>query len=788
VAIAMLCACAAGVARAQEAAAPAQESLETIPVKELSPEKEKAQAKDDKEPTQLESVTVTATKRAKSLRDVPASIDSFDGAKLEAQGKMSLQDYLEEKPGVALNTISPGLIRIVVRGISTDVNPVTPLPSSTGIFIGDAAFTDAYISNIQPDLSAFDLQSVELLKGPQGTLFGGAALAGAVRYILQEPVMGEWQARGFGQYVAPTGGSTAWTEGVALNAPLWSDSLALRLGYVRRNYPGVTDIVRNPRQDNVDVGRGNQYRGILSWKPWDRFSAKLTHLQQDYDTPMAATTADTRERRENNKRVLPQPTNNDFSLDSLDLNYEFEAMKVVSLTSYNKKNWYLDADATSALYGTPPDNFPAQQLGVFEIVQDDSKSWAQELRLQSTGDGPFQWLVGGYYWDYKLYFLIFIDTLAHQQALGNDSLVGSVLAGLPIALPAPLSNPGNATSILYAVSNVRASERALFFDLSQKLWNHLELSAGARLYRTNVHGGFFGTGALALAANNGQEVHYEDNDITESGISPKVTATLHFTRNHSTYVQVARGFRFGGLQSVPSSPGNNVPPIYKSDKIWNYELGLRTSWLHNTLHADAAAFYIDYQNPQIQQTTTGVPLNYISNVGHAVSRGLETELRWLTPLRGITLALAGGLTDAHTTVPFTAADGTEVPAGHKMPGAVASQYSGGIIYAAPQIGILNLGASVDYNHLGKGYSDIQNNYAINDYGTINAGISLGTFAWRLRPLLSFNVSNILDTTAAKYGQLSKPVLNPPVPGFETTYDTYLLNPPRTFTVRLSLEF
>lgn len=753
---------------------PATPLLETIPVAQMSTAELLEPTLPPPESTQLEEIVVTATKRAKSLRDIPASISAFDGEKLESQGKLDLGSFIQESPGVTATQNGPGFMRIAMRGISTDAEPLSIIPSASGILIGDVAFTDPYISNITPDLSAFDLASVEVLKGPQGTLFGGSALSGAVRYVLQDPAMDEWQVRGFTQYVSPEGGSQALTSGVAVNAPIYEDRIALRLGYVKREYPGVYDLTREPRQENVDDGEGDQIRAMLAWQATDALKIKLTHLEQDFEAENALILAETRNARENSRILLPQPTSHGFDLDSLEVDYDFEMMRLVSLTSRSTKTLSFVGDSTAGILGTPPPGTP-ESAAIFQAVHDDSSAFAQELRLQSTGPG-MQWLVGAYFFDYEVTFDILIDTIAHQQILGNDSLLSRLLSGLGVDSSSLYAE----TSLLYAVTKPTAQERALFFDVSDTFWNDLELSAGARLYSTEVKGGYRGYGVLTRAINNGQNVDASDNRIEEEGISPKISATYHFTDDHSLWALASRGFRFGGLQSVPSSPTNGVPPVYKSDSLWNYELGLRTSWLDNTLRFDITAFYIDYTDPQIQQTTTGVPLNYTDNVSAAISQGFEASLRWITPLPGLMLALDGGLTDAHITEPFTAADGTLVPAGSEMPGAAESQYSASLLFFAP-IGFINVATNLGYTYIGKGYGDIVHSERINDFGTLNGGITLSSDAWSVRPQLSFHVANILDETAAQGGSTRMTTTQQPISNFQ-------LNPPRTFTVRLGMEF
>ncbi|MES2684242.1 MAG: TonB-dependent receptor [Pseudomonadota bacterium] len=731
----------------------------------------------------IEEIVVTATKREESLRDIPASISAFDGKNLENQGKQNLNDFIQESPGVTANSASPGFIRISMRGISTDTNPASPAPATVGILIGDTAFTDPYISNITPDLSAFDIASVQVLKGPQGTLFGGAALSGAVRYVLNDPVMGEWQANGFTQYVKAKEGGDAFTEGLSINAPILDDEgnrLAFRGAYVRRRYPGVYDVNRDPGEKDVDGGGGDQLRGILLWQPGERWKLRLTHLSQDYAADNAITTADDRNGpRATRSFYLESPTNHDFGLDSFEVNYDFDTVRAVSLTSYNEKNLFAFSDATAIIAGPPPDGFP-ESGGAFIAFADDARAIAQEFRLQSTGSGNFQWIAGAYYYRQKVFFEILVDTIANQTAVGPGSVIGGIggLVGAGNGTGTGFT-PSQTTSLTYAVTNAKSRERALFFDLSQKLWDRLELSAGARLYSTTVGGGFVGTGVLVLAANNGMNADLR-NKITENGISPKLAATWRFSEDVSVYAQASRGFRFGGIQSVPPQMDGSVPEVYKSDSLWNYELGLRTAWLENTLQADLTAFYIDYSNPQVVQQTQTTRLNYYDNVSAAVSQGLEASLLWLPPIEGLTLSLQGGLTDAHITEQFTASGGVIIEPGTQLPGAAKSQYTASMLYTAP-VAIGNVGTSLSYSYVGKGFGDLEHSQRINDYGTLNAGVFFNSDAWKVRPQLAFNVSNVLDTTAAISGS-TVTALN------GQSFPQFTLNPPRTYSLRLSLEF
>ncbi|HSW14079.1 MAG TPA: TonB-dependent receptor [Solimonas sp.] len=758
---------------AAEAAAP--EILDTIPVatkrEPLPPPKREG-------PAQIEEIVVTATKREQSIRDIPASISAFSGEKLEDSGSLNLNDFIRESPGVTVAQGAPGFSRMTFRGISTDTLPSAGNAQPVGIFIGDVPFTDPYIANIVPDLSAFDLAGVQVLKGPQGTLFGGAALSGAIRYELVEPDLDNWQLRAFSQYTQPKYGSTALTHGVALNAPITDMDVALRLNYVRREYPGIVDDTRSGKKD-VAQSSGDQVRAQLLWKPGD-WKFKLTHITQDFSGENQLNEQQTPDGpRETDQAVLEAPSRNEFGLNSLEASYDFESLRLVSLTSQVHRDAFFTRDITYSLAGTPPPGYPAT-AGVLTSVIDNSENISQELRLQSTGDEAFDWLVGAYFFDYEMFFNILIDTPLNQSLLGPGSLLGANPLLATVLGVVGLPNAAAATSLLDGTSNAKSQERAVFADLSYDIGNWT-LSAGGRYYQTEVTGGFVGTGLLIAGNQNDGLTSNSVATLEEQGFNPKLAATWQFSDDMSMYLSAAKGFRFGGLQSIPSTATNGVPPTYKSDTLWNYELGLRSNWLDNTLQADLVAFYIDYKNPIITQATQGIPIGYNTNVSAAISQGLEGNLLWNTPIPGLTWSLSGALTDAHITEKFTASNGDVVEPGQEMPGAAKYQYNTALQALLPW-GRFGFAPSVSYNYIGKGYSNITHDVEINGYGTLSAGLVVAADGIPGNPKLAINLSNILDEAAPVAGARADTIVT------QQPYAQYLLSPPRTLSARISLEF
>jgi len=734
----------------------------------------------------LEEVIVTATKREKSLRDIAGSISAYSGDDLESQAVLSINDILEQSPGVTSNSARPGDQRIIMRGISTTASPMTTAPYPVGIFIGDTSLNEPYAASVTPDLSAFDLAAIEVLKGPQGTLFGGSALAGAVRYRLNDPVTDESQLRYFAQSTELEEGSRAFSQGVTVNLPLLeSGNLGVRFTYIDREYPGVFDNTRADQMGkDVDEGKGDQVRFGLLWQPLDELQFKFTYLKQDYEAENGLVVADSPDGpRETESTLLPWPNLHEFELYNFQAQYDWEHVSVVSSTSKTDKDRFTIVDSRATLTGTPP-SISSDFASMPFISEQSSTSLQQELRFQSIDAENFEWLVGGFYLRSPIrYYLLQnvkglndVNTLLGQTVeqlenlaaiLGLDGVVSGVTQGLGI------NDTTCNLSVLCAETNAIAKEAALFFDVTWYLWGKLELSLGARYYKTSIDGGFIGSGIGALLVGKGEYPVDLTTEITEEGVNPKLSVMYNFTDDHAIFALANKGFRFGGLQQVPADETQNVPAVYKSDYIWNYELGLRTSWFENKLQLDVTAYHIDYSDPLVQ-LKNNVQINYYDNVGSASSDGYEANLRWLTPIPGVILNLTGGEVDAKTGEDFRAGN-VDVPLGTPLPGSAKTQYSANIAFFGSPDWLVNVAGTFGYSYVGKTYNDIVSEEIVNDYGTYNMSVNFSVPSIKGRPSLAISAMNLKNVTA-------------PVGISRGADDFYILNSPRTLTARLSLEF
>ena len=709
----------------------------TIPVSE-----EETAPQPDSKPTLFDPITVTATRRQASPRRLPLSITALDGRELESAGAVEMRDFLRSIPGVALGELQSEIYRISIRGIDSDNGGVTS--QTSGVFIDDVPFNDPFFNQIRPDLPPFDLEGVEILKGPQGTLFGGSGLAGAVRYRLADAAPGIWETRSFAQYMVAADGAPHRLGGAVANLPLGEEA-ALRLVGIRRLAGGIIDDLNSGTVD-TDRTASTSGRALLRWHPSERLSVGLKSLTQrtrSDDRPWAENAEGRFERTET---LGLSPSLSEFDLHSLELAYQLSWAELISGTSVQRKYHESRNAGGERLIGVSSLGQPVSLPSSADV-----DGVVQEFRLISPDSvaGEWQWLAGVFAQRYAAVTIqdAFADTL-------------------------PSGSPAN---VAHFVGDVTAQELALFGEASRRFLDRWTLTTGLRGYRVKTEGTVDGTGALVAGSGNAEQ--HSGGKVAERGVNPKLAVQYDIAEQASVYASAARGYRFGGIQIVAASVLNSdVPTTYDSDRVWNYELGLRSRWLEDRLQADGAVYYIDWKDPQVQSTTGGsVPFNVIANVGAARSYGAEVALRYLPPLAGLDLQLAAGYTNARTTEAFAAPNGT-VPSGTRLPGYPEYQVTAGMDYAwIWRSGTLIV--SLSHAVYGVGNADLLRPRPIYDYRTTDARLTLRSANGWGSPALSFGVANLADERAA----VSAVVINE-----EDFYIVYCR--PRTLDLRLELGF
>ncbi len=696
---------------------------------------------------------VTASKREQSVRDLAFSIDAFSGDALIEKGATGLEEILKFSPGVTVATGTDGeTAQISFRGILSESGS-NYFGRTFGLFYGDVSLVNPTFRGSQPNIDPWDMATVEVLKGPQGTLFGGGALSGAVRYVPNKPEFEAFSGAASMAYMrSGHSDDSGHAQHVALNLPV-SERFAVRVAGGLQSRPGYLDDLYAGRDD---VNRSDRVSGriLARWEPSDRWALNLQVMRRRF-TQDDGSVADNRERPETDEKRLPDYTKGEVQILTADLEYDLGWGSVRGLFSQLDKTHDYFGDATAAL------SLQDTDARVYQALDTESSQPSFELRLVSNAPTPGGALLGG--WDYILgaYLVrsdqlleIFIDTPEPTSETGPLSIV-------PLDGESTSQRPGT----LYSYAHADAVEQALFFDLSRRLTESLKLSFGARWFKQE-------SDALMYDEAGGEEIDRTAATPKDSGLSPKLGVIWDVTKQVSLVSSAARGFRYGGVNVLPAS--SSAPRTYDSDFLWNYELGVRTQWLDYRLKVDLTGFYIDWTDLQISQVTEDELFVYVANVGAARSQGAELSIRASLPW-GLTFQSGGAYTDARTAVDFESDKGT-VPAGSRLPASpFYSAYAS--LNSTWQLGRAALKGGIDAAWQGSAYSSLQKTYILPGYNTLGLSLSAAWESLPMAPELRLNVTNLTNKTVI--GTISKPARG----DIRTTFIQ-----PRLATLTLGLHF
>lgn len=711
--------------------------------------------------TVLEDVVVTATKRSADVRDIPLSIETFNGDELRSIGAGDIESMARLTPGVS---VSPGLdpeaAQVIIRGVSTDTF-FTFFTRTFGLFYEDVSMVNPSILGPQPNLDPYDM-NVEVLKGPQGTLFGGSALAGAIRYVPKRPDYDAAYAR-----VAAGTGTLARSDGLShrydgmWNQPV-GENLALRLVGSRSDRPGYIKDLRSGQQD-INSSDSQQIRGQLGWRATETLEFRASALRRETHQDDGSF-ANNDQRPEHDARyfadVIDSTTTNLFVSADWDLDF---ANLVLILSRLDKD--YPQRLDYSQFIGTS-----LAGVGLYGDTTVKSEQPSTELRLVSSAPTESDWWALRD-WDYVAgYFFVYSD-----QFLQLD--LGTVETGDTLRLE----------------GDVDAKENAFFFDLTRHLGERWELGIGGRYFRqttkadiettlislqgltaTNpltallapVVDGFPEQGAVSLGRDVGQ--------IGETVFNPKFTLRWKYSDEFSLFASAVKGFRYAGANQNPTRDPN-VPLFFESDDIWNYELGARTRWFGGILQADLTVFQLEWTDLQVQQREYTGAFAYSTNVGGARNKGAELGIDLLLPA-GFALRLNGSYTNARTTTFFDDFQGP-APAGTELPGSPPFSSSALLLWHA-EVSAAEVTGTVSYSYQNRNYNNLPHTYRHPALGLLSVSANLRLPNWPGCPALSLVGTNL--TNEFKPGV----VFDTPNTGGILT----IFNPPRSITLGIEFSF
>lgn len=598
-----------------------------------SPEETNSRSKDEAGtgvPLKLGTIKVEAQKRLQPLREVPEALTVLSGDRLDRINAVDFGDYLTRVPGVNIISAGAGRTQIVLRGITSGANQ----PNSTvGTFINNVPFGSSTVyalgGQLAPDIDPAALERITVLKGPQGTLYGSNTLGGLVKFVTRPPDTLHYTARARVDVKSVSDGGVGWGVHATGNAPLVSNTLAVRVHAYKRTDPGYIDDIGQHKED-VNETQVSGGRAELLWTPSDALTLKLSALAQNLTGDGLAANG------VNGVDVDPttlEPLHGDLvrktspGTGRFDLRYRLYAAnidarlgwaKFLSTTSYGTIRVSQNADMTKAFgpvlgpaLGMPNAGFSMQQAIALN-------KWTQEFRLQSSSAQKLEWRIGLFY--------------THEHST-NQQHVATFIAttGQPVNLPLVVGDA--------VLGPATFTEWAGYGDITWHFTPRFNILLGARYtherteYNQNAEGALFGGGLHVKSSSS--------DDPTTFLINPK----YKLTDNSNLYVRVASGFRPGGA-NVGVPPGLGAPVSFGPDKLVSYALGLKSTLLDRRLAIDVSAFYIDWK--QIQLNTFKGGFSFLSNGGKAESQGVEADVTYL-PVEGLRLSANATYTDARLT-------------------------------------------------------------------------------------------------------------------------------------------
>ena len=648
---------------------------------------------------QIETVVVTANKRKEDASKVGTSVSVISGDDLVAEHITNFEDITRSLPNMSFsggggggNTGNgPGLSNIEIRGISSQAGSAT-----VGVYLDDVSMTVANLYSLgSAEPKFFDLDRVEVLRGPQGTLYGASSMGGTIKFVSKQPDLTERTTDVYSEVSSTEGGGTNYTVNGIFNLPLIDNELALRLGVQTEHKSGYIDQV-SPTTGAVVASRINGeydtvFKAALKWAPTKNLTLTPAIFYQQVTTGDIDVSYNNLPENQTSKLVR-EPGSDQLLVPSLTANYAMDIGDLTSVTSYFQRKFNRTQDGTtvnSPYIGTQISN-PALAAVVGALpsavyLNNQVCQFSEEVRLAShpydPSVSPITWLGGAYVSD------------LHTNVTDNEPIFGinaafaaagaspsdpAVLAG---AIPAGF--PGD--NSYFAQRHYHDKQEAVFGELNYYFVPTLHATAGLRYLQTTdtldrVGDLYYDVNVLTDA--NG----YIHTNTSTSGnaTTPKFSLTWDADNTDTLYASAAEGYRAGGSNfPVPQAYCGLAAPVpqgFKSDSLWSYEVGDKSRFFGNRLSVDAALFYVNWKSLQ-QQIPLTCGFNYNTNVGNATTYGAEISIK-AKPISSVLLGLDVGTTHAALSDSAGAAagvtgavDGATIPGVPKYNASLSGRYN-----------------------------------------------------------------------------------------------------------------
>ncbi len=606
-------------------------------------------------------IVVSASRRDTDLQDTPLSVSVTSGEALERNSIQSLQDLTKIEPSLVVNNQGVASNQFVIRGILSDIGSTTGLYLDEIPLTGSSAYEGA--GDGRPGVRLHDINRIEVLKGPQGTLFGSGSMAGTLRIITNKPDLDLVEGGGSASVGFIDEGDEILEGDVYFNLPLgeqfairtvaWGETGGAFIDHAITTLDGLTTTV------NEDVNERDVWGVRVSalFEPVPEFSILLSATHQEVDVAGSESWS-----QGAGPYISTSPTvesyGDNFDLVSATVEYDTNVGTITAIGSYANHKLVDGEDSTPTGLGLSA----AFNLMPFKTLlqsSQDYEAYTAELRFTSTLEGPVQFVVGGYYQaDDTDFTLIAVRANDVTGTIDCNSVADCEAKGLR---PSGFSAPGvPAADLIYAVNTLRDIEQwALYGQVDVELTERLTATAGIRYFDATVSDlqttiqDIAGPPDFAVpvpvpswAANGLITTPYVTMDETASESSPSYNFSLLYeaTPDLSFFARAASGFRVGGVNNAAAFANQTnitIPDAYDSDKIWSYELGMKAYLADRRIYIDTSIYQMDWSNQPLAATDPSGAFEYIINAGDTRIQGAELQITYNT---GMGLSFGGGLT------------------------------------------------------------------------------------------------------------------------------------------------
>jgi len=674
-------------------------------------------AQPDAQAQQDPEIVVTATLRETTLLDVPFSINAQTEQDIQRSGASTIEDLSRNVAGLTIQNLGPGQSQVSVRGVSAGqiVRDQPGVKEQVGVYLDDSVIS---LSLFTPDIDLFDLNRVETLRGPQGTLFGSGSVGGTIRYITNQPRPGVVEGTVEGNVNIVEEDDLGGHIKGAVNLPLGNTAAIRAVGYFTQ-YAGFIDALREGggRDENINDGQRFGGRIALRWEPTPDISITPRILYQEietdgfnrqevynlyanpFTTTRPAVTFDEREQF----LLLQEAFEDETLIADLTARADFGPVALTSITTYIDRSILVSRDA-SALTGSVSVDLGFPDAGVLlpSNLRDTTElnSFVQEVRLASNYESVFQWLIGAFYSQ---------TDRVYAQRLPTPGYDAFTDARFGAGTSAAVSNGFGPDSPYNADLPYDIRQTAIFGEATLEVTPQLSVTAGGRYYDFSEEREFNSGGLFSNGDNN--------VDRTESsGFTPRFIVTYAPSEDIRINAQASQGFRLGGVNDPLNIPlcsgGANGPdaqtfgnrPTYEDETLWNYELGVRGS--RGSLNFAAAAFYTDITNLQVTADAGTCSSRVVFNVPSAHTAGVELELS-ASPAQGLNLAVAGSYIEAEFDSSVTTTTGVVIAGireGNRLPTVPEFQFTASASYEWAAAPTAQAFVAASFQHVGSRFT------------------------------------------------------------------------------------